>query len=183
MTLPVKVERPQIEALRTDTLPGRPPFESAVAARPDDVPEPLRSLLVHDAAMTPTLAAFHGAPIDLDVLRQEHGENGMSRVVLLRRRTDGRAVAFGAIAVDLRVLPGAMRTTVIEGRAPFGRLLHAHEVSFSCMPHGYFRTNADETLARALLVARGTVLWGRRNRLLDGRGQPMADVVEVLHLP
>lgn len=181
--MPVMVERPRVEALRARALPDRLPFDSAVAVRPGALPEPLRGLLVHDAAMTSTLAAFHAAPIDLDVLCQDHSEHGMSRAVLLRRRTDGRAVAFGAIAVDLGVLPGAMRAAVLEGRVPFGRLLHAHAVPFSCMPHGYFRTDADETLARAFAIPRDTVLWGRRNRLLDGHDRPMADVVEVLHLP
>ena len=39
----------------------------------EEVPEPYRSLLVHQNDMTPTLENFHGASIHLEILSREIG--------------------------------------------------------------------------------------------------------------
>src|SRR5258708_40329644 len=45
-----------------------PPIERLAG---EQVPEPYRSLLVHDTDMTPTLESFHGARIHLQILNRE----------------------------------------------------------------------------------------------------------------
>ena len=97
-----------------------PPIE-AVAG--DDVPEPYKSLLVHQDDMTPTLEKFHGERIHLAVLsRQQRDDFYFREVVLLLDKSD-KPVEFGAIKINLALFPPAARKEILEERRPLGTLL------------------------------------------------------------
>ncbi|MBY0228299.1 MAG: hypothetical protein K2W96_03355, partial [Gemmataceae bacterium] len=65
-----------------ERLPGR------VAVAGEDVPEPYRSLLVHEHHMTVTVEAHHGGPVDVRVLdRRSDGELYSRRILLALRST------------------------------------------------------------------------------------------------
>src|SRR5437016_1980426 len=49
----------------------------------EQVPEPYRSLLVHERDMTPTLEEFHGSGIHLKILRSEQRDDFYFREVAL----------------------------------------------------------------------------------------------------
>ena len=86
----------------------------------EDVPQPYRSLLVHDDDMTPTLEHFHGGQIHVTVLRRQQRGDFYYREVVLSRDTDNAPVEFGAIKIMLNLFPAAARQAVLSERTPLG---------------------------------------------------------------
>lgn len=146
----------------------------------DKVPEPQSSLLVHDSDMTSTLTRFHGSPLGLNVIRSEHSDEYLIRMVVLERVDNRRPVEFGAIGIHLEKLESGMRDAVISQEAPFGGLLEKYDVEFRSSPAGFFRLEADELIAGALKDSLHAGLYGRCNELTDPDGFVFADIVEVL---
>ena len=62
----------------------------------DAVPEPFKSLLVHNNDMTPTLEAFHKSEIHLEIVSRERRGEFYFREVVLRLDGNDNAVEFGA---------------------------------------------------------------------------------------
>lgn len=144
------------------------------------VPEPERSLLVHDRDMTSTLRKFHGAPITLEVRKVERSDDYLMRMVVLHREDTGAPVEFGAIGIRLEKFEGPLREHIANGDAPLGRLLEKHIIDYRSCPKGYFSTPADPIIAEALAEEEGTTVFGRCNELTDPEGFAFADIVEVL---
>src|SRR2546423_14564525 len=65
------------------------------------VPEPQRSLLVHQRDMTPTLAAAYQRTVELRVLKHTLRDNVFSRQITLGLRGDERPVVFRASKIYL----------------------------------------------------------------------------------
>ena len=145
-----------------------------------DVPEPERSLLVHERDMTSTLARFHGAPLELEVLARELSSDYLMRMVVLRSRDTGAPVEFGAIGIRLEAFEGPIREQIATGMAPLGGLLEKHNLDYRSCPRGYFSLIADRRIGHALGEHDGLRLYGRSNELTDADGIVFADIVEVL---
>ena len=92
------------------------PDFAAVAG--NTMPEPYRSLLVHQDDMTPTLASYHNQTIRLRVLSREIHENALLRRVVLYGDKDERPVEFGAIQITLDVLSARYATGPPRSRTP-----------------------------------------------------------------
>src|SRR3954470_4498490 len=60
------------------------------------IPEPYRSLLVHESDMTPTLENHHGGGIHLKILHREQRDDFYFREVALLLRGSEKPVEFGA---------------------------------------------------------------------------------------
>lgn len=147
---------------------------------PQDLPEPARSLLVHQRDMTSTLARFHGSAITLDVRARELRDDQLLREVTLRRASDAGAVEYGAIRIELEIFEGEAREKIESGAAPLGELIETYVENYRSAPRGYFRVVSDAVMASALEVEEGIELYGRSNELSDSSGAVFADVVEVL---
>src|SRR5437899_12533854 len=72
---------------------------SAVRVDDHEIPEPCRSLLVHNRDMTPALEEAYGREVDLRVLKYSLHDNVFSRQIVLTLQTEGPAVVFGAIKI------------------------------------------------------------------------------------
>ncbi|HXA05898.1 MAG TPA: hypothetical protein VNY30_13705, partial [Bryobacteraceae bacterium] len=70
-----------------------------------DMPEPYRSLLVHNRDMTPTLERAHNQSIQLRVLRRALTGDLLTRQVVLVAEGGQVPVAFGAIKIHLEHFP------------------------------------------------------------------------------
>jgi chorismate-pyruvate lyase len=145
-----------------------------------DVPEPYRSLLVHDDDMTPTLEAAYGQTIHLRVLKHSLQDNVFSRQVLLVLEDDATAVEFGGIKIYLEYLPEEARRLVLEKRMPLGTILHTQRVAHHSHPSAYLRVSADPVMREALDLTERRPLYGRCNVLSDSSHNVLARVVEVL---
>ena len=147
---------------------------------PEELSDEARWLLVHASDMTPRLRNYHGSEIDLDV----HGKGQIGpyyvRASVLKRRSDRRAVEFGAIGIHLDQLEEAAAALVKEGKVPFGAILERLAVPHSSHPRGYFKIRIDRRLAELLEAKEGEELYGRCNELRSAGGGTLADVVEVL---
>lgn len=143
------------------------------------LPEPARTLLVHEGDMTPTLESFYGSRMRLKKLASiADDEAVLRRVVLFDDR--GRMVEFGAIRIELPRYPLRAQAQIREGRVPLGAILDQHHIVHRSRPRGYFRVRADALMRDALRFEGDPMLYGRRNAIVNHADQPLADVVEIL---
>lgn len=153
-------------------------FESV---SPRDIPEPARTLLVHQGDMTSRLQRFHESSIGLRVLQCGRGDGHVYfREVLLLSEKSGAPVEYGAIEIFLRVLPEAVQAQILEGKIPLGGILNASGLRYRSEPQGFFRMRRSRGLASLLGDGSGMPLYGRCNILRTEDGSLLARIVEVL---
>ena len=156
-------------------LPSIEPVEGAA------MPEPYRSLLVHERDMTSTLAQFHGSAIGLRVLHRHNAGDAYYREVLLLAKRSGQPVEYGAIKIHLGQFPGPARDAITAAAAPLGQLLHDHGIGHLSRPGGFLRIECDDHIGRLFGLETRPALYGRRNTLYDATGKHrLADIVEIL---
>lgn len=158
---------------------GRPlPRHRAVSA--DEIPEPERTLLVHDRDMTSTLEQFHGSLIHLEVVSLEIRGNLLHRQVVLSLDTTGAAVEFGAIRVHLDRFTDPWRLEIVASRRPLGGILNASGQPYLSRPSAFLEVDADEFLCGALRLPSPIRLYGRQNTLRTPAGLEIAEIIEIL---
>jgi chorismate-pyruvate lyase len=158
------------------------PLPTVSQVKPEDVPEPFKQLLVHNADMTPTLEAFHGETIHLRVMERHQNGDAYSRQVVLVLNGDERPVEFGAIVIYLQHFPPAAREEILQGWKPLGSILRAHNVQHVSQPQAFIRISSDALINEVLGLTKPHELYGRRNVLLDSNSNVLAEVVEILPL-
>lgn len=145
------------------------------------VPEPFRSLLVHEHDMTPTLEEFHGGLVHLHVLRSYTRGDTYFREVVLRTDDGGRPVEFGAIRINLGLFEPPVRRLILEERLPLGHIMKDCDVPHESHPKAFLRVQSDDFINRALGLDGAHQLYGRRNTLTDlEQRHPLAEIVEIL---
>jgi len=142
------------------------------------VPEPYRGLLQHDRDMTPTLEAFYGSELHLEVLARLEARGELFRHVILRT-AEGRAAAFGAIRIRVAAFPDDARVRILESRAPLGTILARHGIPHWSAPTAFFRMEANALTRQAFGAADTDVHYGRHNEIRSESGL-LAEVVEIL---
>ena len=145
-----------------------------------DMPEPYRSLLVHNRDMTPTLERAHDRSIRLRVLRRALTGDVLTRQVVLIAEGSEVPVAFGAIKIHLEHFPDAARPLVLEGKQPLGAILRSQGIAHAGRPDVYLQVTPDALIHNALGLAEPATLYGRRNALIDAAGRTLAQVLEIL---
>jgi chorismate-pyruvate lyase len=145
-----------------------------------EVPEPYRALLVHQDDMTPTLEKFHGAKIQLTVMRSQQRGDFYFREVVLSLDGSNRPVEFGAIKMNLTLFSSAARKLILEEREPLGHILRDCAVAHASRPKAYLRVASDEFINRALNITGTHTLYGRRNTHFDTQQRALAEIVEIL---
>jgi chorismate-pyruvate lyase len=156
------------------------PLPSAVEVDGAWVPEPYRSLLVHQHDMTPTLEAAYQQRIHLRLLKRIVSGDVVLRQVVLVLDSDEQPVEFGAIRIQLKQLSAEARPRILEGRLPLGRVLQDSGIEHSSRPVAYFHFEPDPQICAALNLKSAQRLYGRRNRLFIPSGEVLAEVVEIL---
>jgi hypothetical protein len=146
----------------------------------DEMPEPYRSLLVHERDMTPTLENFHGSEIHLRILKREQRGDFYSREVVLLLNGSDKAVEFGANKVSLVLFPPKARQLILEERVPLGRILKECEIPHATFAKAFFRVTPDELINSVLHLKSQTWLYGRKATILDGQKRPLSEIVEIL---
>ncbi len=158
----------------------RLPLPLVTCVEGSEVPEPYRTLLVHQRDMTPTLARAYGCDIQLRVIRKELQDHVCARQIVLETADNSEAVLFGAINIYLDRFPPVARRLVLEGARPLGGILQSEGVAHTSRPEAYIRVESDDVIQEALALAKPQVLYGRRNVLWDSSQQALAQVVEIL---
>ncbi|MCZ7644091.1 MAG: hypothetical protein M5U26_02235 [Planctomycetota bacterium] len=160
---------------------GRP-LPSFGAIRGEEMPKLYRDLLAHRNDMTPTLEAWHGASLHLEVLSRQVKDGVLARQVLLLTDGGNLPVEYGAIEIRLERFPEAARPAILECRKPLGAILRDRRIPHSGRPSYFFRLTGDAYITRVLGLSGAPTLYGRHNTLLDDRGEPLAEIVEILPL-
>jgi len=145
-----------------------------------EMPEPYRSLLVHEKDMTPTLEHFHKAEIHLRILGREQRGDFYFREVALHLNGSERPVEFGANKVSLVLFPPKARQLILEERLPLGRILKDCQISHSTMAKAFFRVQPDSLIKEVLGITQATPLYGRKATILDPQKRPISEIVEIL---
>ena len=145
-----------------------------------DMPEPYRSLLVHDDDMTPTLESFHSSQVHLRLLDQRNNPPLYQREVVLVLDTTGKAVEYGAIRIHLDALSEHARSLVLAAEVPMGTILSTEHIAHQNHPASYLRVTSTPSIEAALNLSGRTTLYGRRNIIHRLAGKPLAEVLEIL---
>ena len=156
-----------------------PPAAKAIA--PLRIPQPYRSLLVHQNDMTLTLEAHFGGRVVLRPLTTFTSGQWYYRRVLLAQEYSGRPVEMGAIRMKLSALPRKVQTEIRRNQVPLGRLLRDAGVDFTSMPREFFAVVPNGEMMGVFWMREEKTLYGRRTEvMLDGRA--IGDIVEILPL-
>ena len=156
-----------------------PPAATAIA--PDRIPQPYRSLLVHQRDMTLTLEAHFGGRVVLRPLSTFVNGPWYYRRVLLAQEYSGRPVEMGAIRMKLAALPRKVQAEIRRNRVPLGRILRDGGVDFTSMPREFFAVTPNPEMMGVFWMREPRTLYGRRTEVLLG-GRVIGDIVEVLPL-
>jgi chorismate-pyruvate lyase len=146
----------------------------------DAMPEPYRSLLVHQNDMTPTLETFHKDQIHIRALSRNQRNGFYFREVVLELDATGQPVEFGAIKIMLDLFPAEARQLILAEREPLGHILATCAVIHSSRPKAYLKIQSDDLINRALQLEGEHTLYGRRNTLFDPKKRALAEIVEIL---
>jgi chorismate-pyruvate lyase len=142
------------------------------------VPEPYRSMLVHNHHMTIAMESYHRSPVEVRVLdRKLVGDNYCRKIVLLKQGTN-QVVQFGLVRFDLRTVSEAVREEILGERIPLGRVLINHEVHRQVDLGAVLRITAGPELAECLQMPRHAQTYGRLATIFCN-GQPAVDLLEI----
>ena len=145
-----------------------------------EIPEPCRSLLVHEADMTSTLKRFHGDSLVLKRLHVEEIEGCLDREVVLCTKKEGRPVEYGVIRIMLTSFEAPARESILAGIIPLGQILDDFEVRYVSRPREYFRILNLPYLEKELDDPGVSERYGRINTLTKPTGELLAEVIEIL---
>jgi len=146
----------------------------------EQIPEPYRSLLVHETDMTPTLEKYHGGGIHLKILHREQRDDFYFREVALLLRGSEKPVEFGANKVSLILFPPRARQMILEEQFPLGRILKDCEIGHTTLAKAFFRVTPDDLIREVFGMKKTETLYGRRATILDLQKRPLSEIVEIL---
>ena len=146
----------------------------------DEVPEPYKTLLVHNHDMTPTLEQFYRENLHLRVFRREYRNDLYFREVALVLDSNEQPVEFGAIKINLALYSPAARRQVLEEHLPLGHILETCAVPHTSRPKAFLRIQSDDFINQSLKLSGQHLLYGRRNTLFDSQQRPLAEILEIL---
>ncbi len=144
------------------------------------VPEPHKTLLVHQNDMTPTLEKYYGRGVHLQVLGRRRAGDVYFREVVLRLDGTDQPVEFGAIRINLVLFTPESREAILREREPLGHIMAEHRIPHVSRPSAYLRLASDQLINGVLGLSGAQVLHGRRNTLLDPQNRSLAEIVEIL---
>ena len=146
-------------------------------------PEPYQSLLVHNHHMTVTMERQHGGPVAVEVIDERRIGDVYCRKIVLRRFDDGgpaagRVVQFGLVRFDLGYVTEAVRSEILGGETPLGRVLINHNVLRHIDLNAILRFEAGPALAAVLPIVDHQVTYGRLATIFCNN-RPAVDLLEV----
>ena len=146
---------------------------------PDQIPKPYRSLLVHDSDMTRTLERHVGDRAVLRLLSAFSSGASYFRRILLVQESLGRPIALGAIRVRLDAFTPQLRTKILAGRIPLGRILREGRFAYTSTVKALLAVEPTPEIMGIFWMPESKVLYGRRSAMFRDETK-IADIVEIL---
>lgn len=156
------------------------PLPPVVEVEGFKIPEPYRSLLVHERDMTPTLTEAYKCKMNLRILKRILHGNVLAREIVLEVEGDGRVVVYAGIKIYLDHFPPEAKRLILDGSQPFGAILGGQGIVHFSRPEAFFKVDADNVINHALGLTGQSVLYGRRSALWNTPQVPLAHVLEIL---
>jgi len=144
-----------------------------------EIPQPYRSLLVHESDMTRTLEEHAGDRVILRPLSTFVSGASYFRRVLLVREKSGRPLAMGAIRVRLDVFTTRVRAQILAGDIPLGRILREGGFAYTSTVKALLAVEPTPDMMGIFWMPQSKTLYGRRSEMFRGKTK-FADIVEVL---
>ncbi len=148
---------------------------------PPDIPEPYRSLLVHESDMTITLERHFGGRVTLRPLSTFTVGGSYFRRVLLAQEYSGRPVEMGAIRMKLDVFSPRIRALIHANEVPLGRILRDGGVDFKSVAKVFLEITPNPEMMGVFWMREPRTLYGRQTEVIH-HGAKIGDIVEVLPL-
>jgi len=144
------------------------------------MPQPYRGLLVHERDMTSTLEAYYDSKVSLEVVNVTHEKGEYVREVLLNSQVLDKAVEYGAIEVVLDHFPAVEKEAIIAGREPLGSILNNMDHPYFSRPRGFFSIVAPKICQERFGCGENDLLYGRYNKLSNGKNETLASIIEIM---
>ncbi len=142
------------------------------------MPDSYRSMLAHDHHMTVTMEKHYDSPVEVKIIEQvDRGDLYCRKIVLLKAGTD-RVVQFGIVRFNFEYVTEAVRSEIIAGETPLGRVLINHNVLRHIDLGALLRVTAGEELAGLLQMPVGAETYGRLATIFCNQ-RPAVDLLEI----
>lgn len=145
----------------------------------DRVPEPYRSLLVHEHHMTVTVEAHHGSLVDVKVLEEHQSDDAYARKILLVKQTDGKVVQFGLMRVRFRFCSETVKEKILEKKTPLGRILIENNVLRRIEPTAFLRIIPGPDMMAWFGLEEPIPTYGRL-AMIHCDEQPAVELLEIV---
>ncbi|MSQ93950.1 MAG: hypothetical protein EXR98_05265 [Gemmataceae bacterium] len=145
----------------------------------DWVPEPYRSLLVHEHHMTVTVEAHHGSLVDVKVLETNRDGDSYARKILLALQSNGRIVQFGLVRIWLHYCSPEVQAAILAEKTPLGRILIEHNVLRRIEPTEFLRVTPGTEMMSWFGLTKPDTTYGRL-ALIHCDGKPAVELLEIV---
>jgi chorismate-pyruvate lyase len=159
---------------------GGRPLPDVEALKPEDVPDPYRSLLLHSDGMSARLASFHGERIVRNTLQVRSTGETYSRRLRLTLESSARPAAYAAVRIYLSLFSPSVRDQIVAGKRSLGAILKMYGIVCADRSVAPFRVLSDDAINDALGLSDTQELYGRAIRLHDRARRTLAEAVEIL---
>jgi len=151
-------------------------YEEVPAA---NIPEPYRSLLVHEHHMTVTVEAHHGDLVNVIVLEDRQQGDSYARKILLALQKNGRVVQFGLVRIHLQFCSEPVRREILAKKTPLGRILMNHDVLRRIEPTAFLRIAPGPEMVRWFNLQAAEPTYGRL-AIIHCNDQPAIELLEIV---
>lgn len=152
---------------RHDVIPG------------EEMPEPGRTLLVHDQHMTITMEAFHGCRVQVRVQQRLNREPWYLRQIVLVKDGTDEIVQGGIVRINLGLCSRDVRAAILREDTPLGRILIEHDVMRRIEITSYLRIWLTQDWQQ-WLDCPGSLLTYARLGFIHCDSQPAIELFEIV---
>lgn len=146
---------------------------------PEEIPEPFRSLLVHDNHMTVTLEEhFHDRVVVRPYRVQQVGDLYGRKLDLLTEKT-GQVIMTGAMLFNLSLVEPSVGEDIIAQKSPLGRILIEANILRRVSRGRFIHVEARDPLAQRFGLPEPKACYGRLATIFCDE-QPAVDLLEIV---
>jgi hypothetical protein len=146
---------------------------------PGRVPQPYHGLLVHEHHMTVIVEAHHRDAVDVRVLEYRVAGDSYARKILLTLQKSKRVVMFGLMRVNFRYCSEAVRSAILSGQTPLGRILIEANVMRRIEPTAFLRVTPGPAMIDWFALDGPRPTYGRF-ALIHCDEQPAVELLEIV---
>lgn len=179
MVTPTRKATPELRALASLFYASLAELGQFSEVDASEMPENARKLLWHDEHMTETVEAFHGTPVDVQVLQVNNTPTHYARRILLNRQSDGQVVQFGIVRLSVASLASEVREEIERQETPLGRILIRHNVLRQVRPMSLWSVVPGPDLRKLFGLGETEVCFGR-TALIYCDGLPAVELLEIV---